>query len=72
MSGNNLLDIVTIPLKKLANLLFSLAIGMGGTDGTNVASLIVVGVLFIVIIGVITHSSGNIGGLIRKIKDRKK
>lgn len=75
MNDNYLFQIVTVPLKKLANLLFSLAISMGGSSGTNVASLVIVGVIFVVIISVITHSQApgrGIGNIIRRIKERKK
>lgn len=73
--NNNLFQVVTVPLKKLANLLFSLIIPLKDSSSSTLASLIIVGVLLTVIIGVITHSSaprGGIGGIISKIKDHKK
>lgn len=67
---SDLLDVVTIPIRKLAQLLFSLTIG-----NTNIGSLIVIGFLFVVIISAIMHITGvprGIGRIVSKIRDRKK
>lgn len=67
---SDLLDVVTIPLKKLAQMLFSLTIGE-----TNIGSLIVIGFLFVVLISAIMHITGvprGIGRIVSKIRDRKK
>lgn len=67
---SDLLDVVTIPIRKIAQLLFSLTIG-----NTNIGSLIVIGFLFVVIISAIMHITGvprGIGRIVSKIRDRKK
>lgn len=67
---SDLLEVVTIPLKKIAQLLFSLTVGE-----TNIGSLIVIGFLFVVLISAIMHITGvprGIGRIVSKIRDRKK
>lgn len=65
---NDLFSVVTVPLKKLVNLLFSLSIG-----DTNLASLIVVGSIFIVLIGAIMHFSvpNRFGSTFKRLRERK-
>ena len=62
----DLFDVVTIPLKKLTNLIFSLSIG-----NTNLGSIIIVGIVFVALIGAIMHftaAPNRIGNLIRRFK----
>lgn len=67
----DLFNIVTLPLKKIANLLFSLVIELP-EGSSNIASLIIVGVLFIVLIGAIMHSHGvGIGRLFGRLRRNK-
>lgn len=67
----DLFNVVTIPLKKIANLLFSLVIELP-EGSSNIASLIIVGIIFIVLIGAIMHSHGvGIGQLFHKLRKNK-
>lgn len=50
----DLVDVVTIPIKKIVNLIFSLSVGT-----TNLGSIIITGMLFAVLIGAIMHVSGK-------------
>lgn len=65
---SDLFSVVTVPLKKLVNLLFSLSIG-----DTNLASLIVVGSIFIVLIGAIMHFlvPNRFGSTFKRMRERK-
>lgn len=69
---NDLFNVVTTPLKKIAMLIFSLEINIGSAN-TNLGSIIIVGSIFVVLIGIITHASasGRLPGLIAKIKEKK-
>lgn len=69
---NDLFNVVTTPLKKIAMLIFSLEINIGSAN-TNLGSIIIVGSIFVVLIGIITHASasGRLSGLIAKIKAKK-
>ncbi len=65
----DLFNVITVPLKKIAQLIFSLTIG-----NTNLGSIIVVGFIFVALISAITHISGlptGVGRIIRRIKDHK-
>lgn len=67
----SLFDVVTVPLKKITNLLFSLVLDTG-TGSTNIGSIIIVGFIFVVIIGAIMHARGrDFGGFISKIKEHR-
>lgn len=66
----DLFNICTMPFKKLANLLFSLVIQLP-EGSSNLGSLIIVGVLFIVIIGAIMHAHGVGLGIFGRIRKRK-
>lgn len=69
--NTSLFDVVTSPLKKIANLLFSLVLPVG-SGNTNVGSIILVGFLFVVVIGAIMHARGrDFGGFISKIKEHR-
>ena len=46
----DLFDVVTIPLKKIVALLFSLEIG-----NTNIGSLVIIGSIMVVLISAVTH-----------------
>lgn len=61
------IKVVTGPIKKVSLLLFQLPIA-----GTNLGSIIIIGLLFAAIIGVITHahSSGRLGNLITRIRSK--
>lgn len=61
------IKVVTGPIKKVALLLFQLPIA-----GTNLGSIIIIGIIFAAIIGVITHShsSGRLGNLINRIRNK--
>lgn len=64
---NDFIKVVTGPIKKVALLLFQLPIA-----GTNLGSIIIIGIIFAAIIGVITHSGGGgIGRLIGKIRRKR-
>lgn len=61
----DLFQVVTVPLKKIAQLLFSLQIG-----NTNLGSLIVTGFIFVVLISAIMHG-GNIIGRIGELRRKR-
>lgn len=63
----DLIKVVTGPIKKVALLLFQLPIG-----DTNLGSIILIGIIFAVIIGVITHSSssGKISKIIGRMRNK--
>lgn len=66
----SLIQVVTYPLRNIAQLLFNLVVGT-----TSVGSLLVVGSIFIVLISAIMHATvhgGGIGNIVHKIKDKKK
>lgn len=61
---SDLLSVVTYPIKKLVNLLFSLTIGR-----TNIGSLVITGMVIAVLITAIMHG-GNVVHGIARIRDR--
>jgi len=66
---NDLFELITYPLKKIAQLLFSLTIG-----NTNIGSLIITGLIFVVLIAAIMHGGnliGRLGDLANRIRNRR-
>lgn len=63
---NDLFEVVTYPLKKVAMLLFSLEIGQ-----TNLGSIIITGMIFAVLIAALMHGGGFLTNLFNLRKHDK-
>lgn len=64
---DDLIKVVTGPIKKVALLLFQLDLGFA-----TVGELMVTGLVFVLLLSIITHSNavGNIGKIAGKIKEK--
>lgn len=65
---DNIVNILIMPIRRVIVFLFSLPIG-----NTSLGSLILIGILFSILIGIVTHSHGaDFGGFISKIRGKGK
>ena len=65
---DNFVEILIMPIRRVIVMLFSLEVG-----STTLGSLILIGILFSVLIAIITHAHGSdFGGFISKIRGKGK
>lgn len=65
---DNFVEILIMPIRRVVVMLFSLEVG-----STTLGSLVLIGILFSVLIAIITHAHGSdFGGFIHKIKGNGK
>lgn len=57
------IEVMVLPFQRVYTLLMSISVG-----GVSLGSLIIIGVLVSIVIGVITHYNGNIGFISRIFK----